>query len=154
MLGCCLDESSDGKSERVFAVGGFIAPHLVLWAEAERLWQNRLDRDGLAYFRSVDCQNVHGPFEKFRAKKNQLSRSERQKVDSIRSDLIQVIIKCGLMGFGFGLLMADYREIKKRGRKGALGDAPYHLAYQLAMTHAGLILHETTNMREQILSFV
>ena len=155
MLGCCLDESSDQKSERVFAVGGFIAPNLPLWSEAERLWQIQLDKTRLSYFRSADCQNVHGPFEKFRANKNALTPAERQTVDSIRSELIQVILKCGLMGFAFGLLMADYTEVKNQSAEAArvLGDVPYHLAYQVAMTHAGLILHET-NLQHEILGFV
>jgi hypothetical protein len=155
VLGCSLDESSDEKSERVFAVGGFIAPNLLAWSEAERLWQLRLEKDGLAYFRSADCQNVHGPFEKFRANRKSLAPAERQKVDSIRSDLIQVIITCGLMGFSFGLLMADYNELRSSSKDTArvLGDVPYHLAYQLAMTHSGQILNET-NLQHEILGFV
>jgi hypothetical protein len=152
MLPCCLDESTDQKCEQVFVVGGFIAPHLIQWFEAERLWQKRLEQYGIDYFRSSDCQSMRGPFEKLRREpaKNVLTRSERKKADSIRNDLIKLIVDCEFMGFGFGIFLADYEAVKRRGaeERRLLGPVPYHLAYQLAMTHAALILHDTDDLKE------
>lgn len=156
MLGCCLDESSDGATGQVFAVGGFIAPHLLAWFEAERLWQKRLEQDSLPYFRAVDCQSVRGPFEKFRSNKTSLTVDERKKVDGIRHDLVDVLIKQHFLGFGFGLLMADYQQVRAQSAEAArlLGTVPYHLAYQMAMTHAALILHDTDDQQSNVLGFV
>ncbi len=157
-MGCSLDESSDERCSRVFSVGGFIAPNLLLRFEAERLWQRRLDIDGIEYFRSADCQSVRGPFEKLRKEpdKNALTRSEREKANSIRNDLIDIVDACGLMGVAFGVSLADYNEVKARGpaEQRILGEVPYHFAYQLAMVHAALLLSREEDLRAELLGFV
>ncbi|HEY6248727.1 MAG TPA: DUF3800 domain-containing protein [Candidatus Angelobacter sp.] len=158
VMGCSMDESADHGSARVFSVGAFIAPHLMFWFEAERLWQNRLDKDGIEYFRSADCQSVQGSFKKLRSEpdKQALKRAEREKADSIRNDLIDIIGKCGLMGVAFGVSLADYEAVKSRGseEKKILGDVPYHFAYQLAMTHSALMLSADTDLKFECLAFV
>ena len=88
--------------------------------------------------------------------KHALTHQEREKADSIRNDLIKIIVDHQLLGFGFGVFLEDYKSMKARGpqERALLGSVPYHLAYQLAMTHAALILHDTDNMKHEVLSFV
>src|SRR5579859_279264 len=92
MLPCRLDESADGKREEVFCVSGLFG-YPANWFELERLWEKRLGADGLDYFRAVDCENVRGPFEKFRADHKSLQSEERQRAEKVRTDLIDLIVK-------------------------------------------------------------
>ena len=134
LVACYLDESADPKRQEVFAVTGVIA-HLVNWFEVERAWEERLRKDGLAYFRAADCETVRGPFEKFRSDRHSLKYSERLQAEAVRSDLIDILQKNHLMASGSAMLMKDFNEvIKDDDAKFILGDDPYHICYRLAWT--------------------
>lgn len=59
IVGLYGDESTDKEITSVGAVIGW--PVWLYYAETD--WQARLQRDGIAYYRTSDCENLSGPFD-------------------------------------------------------------------------------------------
>jgi hypothetical protein len=104
-----IDESSDRKQEDVFCVGGLLAnpQHL---AAMQNAWVDRLRRpDEIAYFRATECKGVHGAFFELRKK---YGSGAQAVADKIRADLEAILLSHHWIGFGIGILIPDYREIR------------------------------------------
>src|SRR5262249_55709621 len=139
-LACYLDESADGEREEVFAVAGFLG-YTPVWFELERQWQARLTKDGLQYFRAVDCENVRGPFARFRANEQKLRPEERIRAEQVRTDLIEIVKRIGMVGIGVGMLMRDFNEvIRNETARKIFSTDPYHLTYRLALTQVADVI--------------
>jgi hypothetical protein len=103
-----LDESSDGKKEDIFCVGGFLANEQH-WKAMQDAWLERLRvPDEIPYFRATACKGVHEPFFRLRQKYG----SDAQNVaDKLRADLESILLSHHWIGFGVGVVIADYREV-------------------------------------------
>ncbi len=103
-----IDESSDGKGEKVFAVGGILAHEKNLEA-MQGQWIERLKTpDDLPYFRATDCKGVHGAFLKLRRK---YGADAQAVADKVRADLEAILLSHHWIGFGIGVLVADYKNV-------------------------------------------
>jgi hypothetical protein len=103
-----IDESSDGKQQDVFCVGGLLAnPHHL--QAMQNAWMERLRvPDEIEYFRATECKGVHGAFFKLRKK---LGSDAQGVADKMRADLEDILLSHSWRGFGIAILMSDYREI-------------------------------------------
>lgn len=104
-----IDESSDGKQEEVFCVGGLLThpQHLAAMQDA---WTERLrSPDEIDYFRATECKGVHGAFFELRKK---YGSGAQAVADKIRADLEAILLSHHWIGFGIGILIPDYREIR------------------------------------------
>ena len=138
MFGCYLDDSADHGRKTVFSVGGFVADS-EKWFEFERHWERALKQAGVDYFRTYDCTNLQGEFQKKLVDVHGLTTA-RVIADALLADLKQIIATSDLFGFCLAVLMDDYRQVASEP-DGAivLNSDPYVYAhYQLI----GLVLDD------------
>ena len=58
-----VDESGDGKN---VVIAGAVVGKKEDWEQFARRWKERLDEDGIEYFKSSHCESLNGQFHKFR----------------------------------------------------------------------------------------
>ena len=61
-----IDDSADGKAERVVVAGAIIGDK-ARWDLLNRRWSERLKDNELEFFKSSHCDNLNGQFHKFRS---------------------------------------------------------------------------------------
>lgn len=109
VLGAFIDESYDEKREYAFCLGAFLANE-IQWNLAQKKWLNRLAEDEIEYFRSSDCKALEGPFKKLVKRYNSKARAH-DAANAIRSDLEDILLSYSWLGFGLGIVVADYQEV-------------------------------------------
>jgi hypothetical protein len=99
MLIECLDESSDGRQEKIFAVGGFIGRY-ERWASLEWKWRELLKEYEIEYYHAVEAENVTGQFGRppFRATPGRLTNPESKAIRAIRERFLSLACNAGLDG--------------------------------------------------------
>lgn len=98
-----LDESSDPKRERFFAVGGLNAEEHV-WTKFELRWLSRL-HELKKPFRSTECECQHGQFAKWK----------KPDCDQLMADLVGLIIDHRISGLGWIVPIPAYASIIAKG---------------------------------------
>jgi len=147
-----MDESFDTRRKGVFAVGGMIGRGVALF-ELERRWEKLLRRPDIdiEYFKASECENGKGQFAKFVSDPQNITSSERAKLDSISHEFLELIIhpvafdpKSYLPIQGVGVVQEDFYEVIKSSEKARaiLGESPYRLAYDLAMIQCAWAMKE------------
>src|SRR5215470_2174827 len=109
VLGLYADDSHDRKMETIISAGALIGwPYLIF--DAECRWQKRIDRDGITYFRSFDCENLSGEFDPH---KHGWSLNVGSTIArAVRNDFVSIITsKTGIAGIGTGFLLDDFRDV-------------------------------------------
>jgi hypothetical protein len=111
-----LDESSDRLRRKVFVVAGYLARQAA-WAEIERQWLLRLeqecDPEPMRYFSSNEYLYLTGEFKRFRDPDRYPKPKGREAAKVVRDDLQQIMRASDAMGFGLGVNLKDYRDIRK-----------------------------------------
>lgn len=124
MLACNIDDSADGRREIVFSVAGFVGrPNQ--WSKLERQWQKRLEREGVEYFRTYDCLNLEGEFQRKLVDVHGLTTA-RVIANALFRDLKTLVANSEVYAYSLGVLMKDYKLVRTE-RKGAvvLENDPY-----------------------------
>ena|ERR1035441_9940701 len=88
-----IDDSADSKRERVIIASAIIGDK-IRWGIFEELWRERLDRDGIEYFKSSHCENLNGQFHKFR---DFGIEEGKRRAALIRDDLDKIVHDCNLV---------------------------------------------------------
>ena len=114
-----IDESTDQKCERVFALAAFVA-HEQSWEEFTALMRERLRRDGIDVFHMTDCESCWGEFRKW--------QGEKVKSIALITDLVSMILDSQLVGIWSGVSMEVYNRVVK-GRVFPLVDHPYFFCF-------------------------
>lgn len=138
MLGCYMDDSADHGRKTVFSVGGFVGES-EKWFDLERHWDRALKNAGVDYFRSYECVNLQGEFQRKLVDVHGLTTA-RVIADALLADLKQIAATSDIFAFSNAVLMQDYRQVLGEP-DGAivLNPDPYVYAhYQLI----GLVLKE------------
>jgi len=107
MLSVYADDSSDEKSERIFAVAGIIGTQEE-WDIIKPKWENRT---GGKIFHATDCESGHGDFKGIPC---DLRLKEYE-------DLTKILAQSKMMGIGHAIDVGAYRQYLPD----ALQDAPY-----------------------------
>ena len=128
-----MDDSADKKRERIFVVAGFLGRAAVMF-EAERHWKERVNADGLDYFRTTDCNTLTGEFGKLVTIHGW--QRAREIADALLSDLWLIVRSADLGGFCFLGPMPDYNAVQAEPySEFVLERDPYILAHQHLIYH-------------------
>src|SRR6267142_2451141 len=132
-----LDESADRERKHVFVVAGYLARQRE-WTEIERQWMLRLERENnpqpMKYFKSSECQRLTGEFARFRDKHKYPPPQGRIAANNVRDDLLGIMKSSRAVGFSVGVLLKDYRSIRRNARaKKVLPADPYLETYFQSM---------------------
>lgn len=119
-----FDESSDGRSKRVFAAGGYVATENN-WLKFEKEWARR---SGGAVFHLTDLLSGFGDFRGW---------SETRRFDLIRA-MIDVLNGIDVKGFHTAILLKDFSEIFPADDN----DAPYFMCFQECFNEAAIWANE------------
>jgi len=109
MLGFYMDDSADSERKKVFSVAGFVGKADV-WFDIEQEWNARLERDGIDYFKTSDCINLKGEFERKLVDCHGMTTA-RVIADAILRDLRKIVARSPMYGYSLGVLMEDYRTV-------------------------------------------
>ena len=138
MLACYIDDSADAQQKTVYSVAGFVADSTV-WFDVERYWSMRLKSEGLDYFRTWECVNLEGEFQRKLVDRHGLTTA-RVIADAVLCDLKELVAASNLYAFCMGVLMNDYRQVVGEPDGGiVLNKDPYVFGHQMFM---GIILSE------------
>lgn len=119
-----FDESSDGRSKRVFAAGGYVATE-DNWLKFEKEWARR---SGGAVFHLTDLLSGFGDFRGW---------SEMRRFDLVRA-MIDVLNGIDVKGFHTSILLKDFREIFPADDSEAL----YFMCFQECFNRAAIWANE------------
>lgn len=132
-----FDESTDRDRKHVFVVAGWVARQKE-WQDIESKWMCRLERENdpepMAYYSDKEWRYLKGQFERFKDVNKYPKPKGREAANKIRDDLSVILRKGMVAGFGLGILLKDYRAIRKSARaRKMLPVDPYIQAYQQIM---------------------
>jgi hypothetical protein len=126
MLRFAMDDSADAKREIVFAVAGILA-RPGDWLDFESRWDARVKAAGVSYYRTYDCINLGGEFQKI-ADRYGLNYA-RTIADGLRADLKSMLRGFPCEVYCLGILMDDWRSVMGAQHEGIDQD-PYIPAHQ------------------------
>ncbi|MHB8217080.1 MAG: DUF3800 domain-containing protein [Candidatus Sulfotelmatobacter sp.] len=150
MLACYIDDSADAQQKTVYSVAGFVAESAV-WFEVSRLWSMRLESEGLDYFRTWECVNLEGEFQRKLVDRHGLTTA-RVIADAVLRDLKQLVATSNLYAYCMGVLMDDYKRVSSEpDGEIVLNKDPYVFAHQMFI---GIVLSEVRKFPyEQMIAF-
>jgi hypothetical protein len=106
------DESYD---DSLYTCGSFLSwPAIFYYLGLE--WDDRLKKDGIAYFRSYDCEHLQGEFRLENPPGFGLNQA-RARADSIRHDLVQIIQRKTIAGISVSIVRKDFEALVSKNRK-------------------------------------
>jgi len=122
-----IDDSADSKRERVIVASAVIGDR-TRWRLFDKRWRNRLNQDGIEYFKSSHCDTLNGQFRKFR----EFGVEEgKRRTALIRDDLDTIIHDCQLVCIGVTLSVPFHQAMLADPSKfGPVPTVPYRLAFQ------------------------
>jgi hypothetical protein len=141
-----FDESADKHREHVFVVAGWLG-YQSEWWDIESKWVRRLERednpDPMKYYSDKEWRSLTGQFARFRDPNKYPRPKGRDAANKIRDDLSAILRTSPIAGFGLGILLKDYRAVRRstRARK-VLPSDPYIQAYQQIMVLVAAKLQE------------
>lgn len=151
MYGSFMDESVDKGKVGLFAVGGILGRGVPIF-ELERRWEKLLNDStiNVPYFKASDCNSGTGPFSKFVVDPTNITTTERQTLDSISQQFVDLIThpvaydsREFLCVQGTAVVQPDFYDVIKDPKaRSILGPSPYRLAYDLAMTQCAWTMKE------------
>ena len=122
-----IDDSRDRKQERV-VVSGAIIGKKPDWDALNKVWNARLQEDGIDYFKSSHCETLNGQFHKFRSF-GLVEGKRRAKL--VRDDLDKIILHSKVMALGVALSVPCHKMMLSDTVKfGEVPVVPYRLAFQ------------------------
>lgn len=151
LIASYMDESFDMKPKGVYVVGGFLGNGVAVF-ELDRNWEKLRKRPDIdiQYFKASECERGTGQFAKFVSDPKNITKAEREKLDSISHEFLNLILhpvpfddKSYLCIQGVGIVQEDFYEvIKDKKALAILGDSPYRLAYDFAMIQCAWAMKE------------
>ncbi len=109
MFGCYIDDSADHGRKTVLSVAGFVGDSET-WFDIERHWGRALKGAGVDYFRSYECINLEGEFQRKLVDVHGLTTA-RVIADALLADLKQIVATSDIYAFSTAVLMEDYRQV-------------------------------------------
>lgn len=108
VIGFYADDSTD-QPKHYMQTAGAIFGWPANFTEAERLWNQHLDKAGIDYFKASECEMLNGQFDPVRLGMN--LNSARALADSTRRDLVSVIEKINLSAVAVSMVLGDFRDV-------------------------------------------
>jgi hypothetical protein len=130
MLTLAFDAGGDDGTDYM-TVAGF-ASSTSDWDSFSQKWKERLDRDGIAFFRAVDANSFRGPFEHWR----ELPDDEREELRrALFSDLMKIIQSHVYQKFSCTIVNNDYVSTNTEARQ-EFAESAYSLAARTCEKYA------------------
>jgi hypothetical protein len=105
---CFLDDSKDERQEIAYVCAGFYGSEEV-WQSFDKAWRKQLKAEGIDYFKSSECNNLSGQFDRWRNLPQPLGR---QAADQIRQRLKKTALGFrGLHGVGTALPVEEHEAV-------------------------------------------
>jgi len=120
---CAYFDESQDKSEKVHAIGGFIAPGYE-WEALQDKWIARLKPTGVSAFHMTDCECGYREFSDTKGWKPE---DRKQLI----KDLIEIICRYRVLMVGCGIILDDYKQLPTEN--GKLGIDEWHLSFQYVL---------------------
>jgi hypothetical protein len=137
-----IDDSADRDRQRVVISAALIG-NVDDWRYLTKYWKKRLDKDGLEYFKSSQCNHLRGQFFKYRSQQEYPPPQGRAAADSVRDDLDRIIKKANLIGIGIVIPVPLYQKLSEEPRYASiLPSDPYHWAVQSVWRETSRALRE------------
>lgn len=108
VIGFYADDSTDQPKQQMQTAGAIFG-WPANFTEAERLWNQHLEKAGIDYFKASECETLSGQFDPLRLGMN-LS-SARALADATRRDLVSVIEKIELSIVAVSIVLNDFKEV-------------------------------------------
>jgi hypothetical protein len=106
------DESYDSE---VYCCGSFLGwPKTFYYLGLQ--WQDRLKKDGLAFFRASDCERLDGEFSAQNPTGYGLGQA-RARALSVRHDLTAIIEGETVVGISMSIVRKDFEKLVRENRK-------------------------------------
>lgn len=130
---CFLDDSKDQNQAKVMVSAGFFGTQ-EQWGSLRIAWTKVLEKHGLEYFKSSECNNLNGEFAKFRTDEYPPPMG-RNAAKKIREELQIVLHEHRyIRGVGISVPLEDYRKVLLRPEAdGVLHANAYHAALASVM---------------------
>jgi hypothetical protein len=104
-------------------------------------WDDRLEKDGIRYFRASECENLEGEFGIWSPPGYDLNQA-RARSDSIRHDLLEIIKGQIILGISVCVVKKDFENLVKKNAKARkyFGTDMMVFTYKMLIRHVvGLI---------------
>jgi hypothetical protein len=137
-----IDDSADKNREKVIVSAALFGTNDA-WTKLRSGWRKRLEEDGIAYFKSSDCQRLDGPFRKFRDPIEFPVPSGREAAIRIEADLDKLIHSCALFGVAAVIPVPVWEKLRNDPEYVSVcARDPYHWALQTVWTQCVAAMEE------------
>jgi hypothetical protein len=110
IFNCFLDDSKDGRGEKVFVSAGYFGTK-EYWADLRREWNKRLKEFGIDYFKTSEFKMLTGQFSQFKTTQYP-PPTGRDAANEIRDTLLAIPRNLsGLVGVGVVIPVDDYKKV-------------------------------------------
>ncbi len=106
-----IDDSAD-QSKEIAAVAGAVLGDDRQWDRLTREWQERLDQEGVKYYRSTSLKSWRGPFFCYQDRSRYSVEQAREAEKKIRADLQAILRDSGVMGFAHYIPLEMYKRVR------------------------------------------
>jgi hypothetical protein len=152
MFAAYLDESSDEKMERVFAISVLLG-RSEAWVKFEHKWNALLDEYGLEYYRSTEAEHARGQFDKppFRTEPNSLTFEQNEMLRQVRDRFLDVATGNDRAGIVLGVDMRVFQAIACTPEiLDKFGNTPYYVCAHFAMIKAVKMIQDELRSKELV----
>ena len=153
IIAAYIDESSDEKQERVFAIGVLIG-RLETWTPLERMWQDLLNEYDIEYYRSTEAEHARGQFDKppFRTSPNTLTVEQNEMLKDVQKRFLALAAGVGRAGLVLGLDMRDFYAVANTPQHlNKFGGTPYYICLVHTMLTAAKAIKDNLGSRELVI---
>jgi hypothetical protein len=133
MLRAYLDESTDSKRERVFAIAGYLGTEEE-WLKLENAWKEATR--GLECFHMAECESQVGEFEEW----------PKEKCIELVTALVTILLERELYGVCSAIMIDDFKRV--------FPDEPLDTLYYLCFQHCVSSIAELACSRGEEVAFV
>ena len=145
-----LDDSKDSSQQTAVVSAGLLG-NREQWNTLWKLWDERLAKDELAYFKTTDCRHLRGEFQKFRKLGDFPVSDSRHPgrfiAQDVRNDLDEIVRSAGLVALGVAIAMPDWNDlVNLPGSCGFFARDPYETAMQSVIFESVKLIRRGNNV--------
>jgi hypothetical protein len=133
------DESYDSE---IYCCGSFLGWPKDFYYSGLK-WEDRLQKDGLRYFRASECEGLYGEFDPQNPPGFGLSQA-RARASSLYHDMLEILESSGIGGIVGGVLRKDFAELTEENPR-----ARKYFGTDIMLFSYKTLINATANLLEQ-----
>lgn len=142
VIGLYADDSTDQPEQHMQTAGAVFGWPADIF-EAERQWEQHLNRAGIEYFKASEAEGLKGQFDP--ARLGMSLNSARAKADSTRRDLVDVIGRLPLTATAVSIVLDDFKDVIASNAK-----ARYYYGTDSTILVYGLLIKATIELIQEL----